>query len=62
MKGSTFLAVALIVIGLVFLVAVFRGRAPQLYEAIGASFLSSGQTGGRVSQRPITRQPRRSAP
>lgn len=49
MRGSTFLAVFLIVTGIVFLVATLRGRAPILYDAIatGGGGAASGATGGR---------------
>ncbi len=34
MRGSMFLAVFLILVGVILIVAAFRGRAPQLIEAI----------------------------
>lgn len=54
MRGSTFLALFLILTGIVFLVATLRGRAPVLYDAIAES-AGSGTRQGRpapVSNRP----------
>lgn len=69
MRGSTFLAIFLILVGIVFLVATLRGRAPQLYEAI--TRVSGGATGttgtpstigGRnMANQSTTRAPRKSS-
>lgn len=48
MRGSTFLALFLILTGVTFIVATLRGRAPVLYDAIaeGAGASSEGPKGG----------------
>ena len=60
MRGSTFLALFLILAGVVFIVATLRGRAPILYDAIaeGAGATGGGTTQGR--QMPANVRPPRS--
>lgn len=61
MRGSTFFAVFLIILGMILLIAAFRGRVPQLVEALG---FTAGTTAGTTNSRAMPtnqRAPRRSA-